>query len=129
MKALRGREPYWILEGQQPVPCRDLLRFALWMDDAAKSGGLHVGDDSFALGGDRVRVSTVFLGRNSGLFAGETVLFETMVFRSEGNHTYRYSTWEEAAAGHAVWVEFFEACQYDRVEEGKGYADSDEKRA
>jgi hypothetical protein len=57
-----------------------------------------------------VRVSTVFLGLDHG-WNGTPLLFETMVFGGELNEeTDRYSTLEEAQAGHEamcrrVWPE------------------------
>jgi len=47
-------------------------------------------------------VSTVFLGLDHQFGAGEPVLFETMVFGGEyDGEQDKYSTWEEAEAGHA----------------------------
>jgi len=49
-------------------------------------------------------VSTVFLGLDHSFYAGKKpVLFETMVFTSEGSSNEdqeRYCTWEEAVDGH-----------------------------
>lgn len=54
---------------------------------------------------DGKRVSTVFLGLDHRHFGeGPPVLFETMVFGGEGwseESCDRYSTWQEAEAGHA----------------------------
>lgn len=58
-----------------------------------------------------VQVSTVFLAFSQ---AGYPLLFETLVFGGRlGGHLEYYSTWDEAAAGHARWV------QTVRVAEGE----------
>lgn len=53
-----------------------------------------------------VRVSTVFLGLDHSFReSGPPILFETMAFIGhEAAGQERYSTWEEAEAGHARWV-------------------------
>lgn len=54
-------------------------------------------------------VSTVFLVLDHSSDRGPPMLFETMVFPSETDfeefYMRRYSTWDEAAAGHAEIVE------------------------
>jgi hypothetical protein len=54
-------------------------------------------------------VSTVFLGLDHAFMGGPPMIFETMTFLpgDEGENTeqFRYSTWEEAEAGHADAVE------------------------
>lgn len=53
-----------------------------------------------------VIVSTVFLGVDHSFGHGLPLLFETMIFRNgNGEEQWRYSTWEEAEAGHAKAVE------------------------
>lgn len=61
--------------------------------DNRRVGAEEVGD---------VRVSTVFLGLNHQYFDGEEPLwFETMVFGGEHDQDMdRYTTWEQAEAGH-----------------------------
>ncbi len=52
--------------------------------------------------GDRVRVSTVFLGLNHNFGDGLPILWETMIFGGEhSEYQERYSTYEEAVEGHA----------------------------
>lgn len=53
-----------------------------------------------------VEVSTVFLGLDHRFGDGQPLLFETMVFvdGDEGDME-RYSTWDEAVAGHQRYVE------------------------
>ena len=51
-----------------------------------------------------VRLSTVWLGLDHG-YDGEPLIFETMQFGGEGDgNIERYSTLEEAQAGHDAWV-------------------------
>ena len=50
-------------------------------------------------------VSTVFLGINHAFNDGPPMLFETMIFGDKyGNWCDRYSTWDEAKAGHECVV-------------------------
>jgi hypothetical protein len=48
-------------------------------------------------------ISTVFLGIDHNWSGGPPLLFETMVFgdAEESGEMHRYSTWDEAVAGHA----------------------------
>jgi hypothetical protein len=86
----------YILNGHKPVKCDDLMWWAWWMEKADR----QVRD---SMQGD-VRVSTVFLGLDHG-FGGRPKLFETMVFVGHAEQgCERYSTWDEAEAGHARWV-------------------------
>ena len=49
-----------------------------------------------------IRVSTVFMGLNYSIGDGPPRVFETMIFGGVHNHYQRrYSTWDEAVAGHA----------------------------
>jgi hypothetical protein len=48
-----------------------------------------------------ILVSTVFLGIDHSFGHGLPLVFETMIFRGgNGEEQWRYSTWEEAVAGH-----------------------------
>ena len=111
----------YILQNKVPVIERDLLTWAQWMEDARESGESRVGFDVVR----RVEISTVFLGIDHQFFpGGPPILFETMVFEELaepivhdlkifdrqrkwtqfkeeiGDFTRRYSTWEQAEAGH-----------------------------
>lgn len=74
---------------------------------------VHVAHDVI----NNCRISTVWLGHNYNFIRKEPPLvFETMVFHSHGNDDYceRYSTWEEAEAGHQraiQWVK--DGCKED----------------
>ena len=63
-----------------------------------RNENFRVGDDTI----NEQRVSTVFLALDHNMFGGGTpILFETMIF--DGPHDgdmWRYSTWDEAKAGH-----------------------------
>lgn len=83
----------YILEGKKPVPCNDLLTWGKFLQSADRT----VAKDTVGESG----VSTVFLGLNHNFGDGPPLIFETMVFG--GDHDgdcERYSTWEEAEAGH-----------------------------
>jgi hypothetical protein len=57
-----------------------------------------------------VEVSTVFLGLDHSFGDGPPVLFETMVFDDYGGgDAWRWSTWDEAVAGHEAAVSIFRA--------------------
>lgn len=77
------------------------------------SGDRHVGLTD--IGG--ITVSTVFLGIDHSFGSGPPLLFETMVFDPAAGpldeEQVRYSTEEQAAAGHAAMVERvkMEACR------------------
>lgn len=89
------RPVYYVLDGHTPVPA-DLMAWAYcWSDHAACQVGLD------ELPG--CSVSTVFLGIDRSWFGlGRPVLFETMVFGGPRNgDQWRYSTWDQAAHGHA----------------------------
>jgi hypothetical protein len=56
-----------------------------------------------SVGGGSVCVSTVFVGFNSRITNGPPLVFETMTFGGpRGGVQYRYSTWDDAEAGHAA---------------------------
>ncbi len=83
----------YILINKKPVAEPDLLAWAGWFETAER----HVAKDQL---GD-VKVSTVFLGVDHSFGHGPPLLFETMVFGgSLDQEMNRYSTWEQAEAGH-----------------------------
>ena len=89
---------HYILDGHTPVRA-DLLTWATWYEAAGEARRVAVTGD-----GD-VRVSTVFLGLNHQWGAGPPLLFETMVFGGPlDQEMERYSTWDEAEAGHREMV-------------------------
>jgi len=86
---------YYVLYGQSPVECKDLLTWAKWV----KTANRCVAHDEQ----DGVSVSTSFLGLDHCFDGGgPPVLFETMIFGGPHDRDLeRYCTWEEAEAGHA----------------------------
>jgi hypothetical protein len=100
-----GRQMYWILRGHQPVPAKDVLEWGEFFEDMTKR---RVAEDTIEQpGSDPVRVSTVFLGIDHNWSDnGLPLLFESMVFGGPLNELMvRYSTWNEAIAGHAVLLD------------------------
>ena len=88
---------YYMLVGKKPVPC-DLMTWATLRSTANR----HVAISEFEWG----KVSTVFLGLDHQWFDGPPLLFETMIFGGPLDQEMdRYSTWEEAEAGHKAMVE------------------------
>lgn len=89
----------YILEGKTLKPVNDVLEWAKWYETADRVVS------KTELPGD-VCVSTVFLGMDSGIFNDKPLLFETMIFGGEHDgFQERYSTWEEAEAGHKKAIE------------------------
>jgi hypothetical protein len=86
----------YILDGQTPVPCEDLFTWGEWFEnDAHRRVGLTITANGS-------RVSTVFLGLDHAFGSGPPVLFETMIFGGpHDGYQARYTTWDEAEAGHA----------------------------
>jgi hypothetical protein len=88
----------YILEDKKAVACDDAIPWAIWMEshrDERRVAETMVGE---------TKISTVFLGVDMSPFViGRPHLFETMTFGGgEWNLRVqmRYSTWEEAEAGH-----------------------------
>ena len=100
----------YILIGKEPMLVDDLLEWAEWFETADR----HVANTVLPSG---VRVSTVFLGIDHSFppsTEGEPILFETMIFGGEDDsYQERYSTWEEAEAGHE------QACKLQLLKEGQ----------
>lgn len=92
-----GRPIYFVLKDKVPVPETDPEK---WV--AAFMGNRQV---AFHEEGG-VQISTVFLGINHRRGEGPPLLFETLVFGGpRDGEIERYSTWDEAEAGHARMVE------------------------
>lgn len=96
----------YILEGRTPKEEFDLLAWARWFETANRT----VARTQLPGG---VEVSTVFLGLDHNFAdSGPPILFETMVFGGKmDQESSRYSTWEEAEAGHRAMVMKVEATQ------------------
>jgi len=86
---------YYILEGKNVKYVGDLIKWATWFETADRI----VKSDMI----DGIYISTVFLGIDHGYPFEEVppILFETMIFGGEEDgYQERYSTWEQAEAGH-----------------------------
>jgi hypothetical protein len=83
-----------ILDGHTVVPCRNVIKWGTWFQTADR----HVAETFMG----RAWVSTVFLGLDHSHGRGRPLWFETMVFHNgDPGDMDRYTTWEEAEAGHA----------------------------
>lgn len=102
----------WILDEKgNAVPGPDLMKWARWYGTVER----HVGNDTLPNG---VHVSTVFLGLDhnfSGI--GRPILWETMIFGGEHDqYQERYTTREEAIAGHEVALNLAKGVQAEKAE-------------
>lgn len=104
---------HYILDGHEPVPEPDFLKWARWIESCGKArivAQTHLIDGSM--------VSTVFLGLDHAFGNDPPMLFETGLFSGErqwsellqrevrdSDIVARYSTWAQAEAGHMEWVE------------------------
>ncbi len=93
----------YILNGRTPMLCDNLSIWGMEFDKRTKS------EDHWRVARETVNgvdVSTVFLGIDHAFGGGPPLLFETMIFGGPHNeYQERYSTWEEAEAGHKRAVE------------------------
>lgn len=83
----------YILDGKKAIKCDDLMEWAKWFENCSRRVELTERNN--------IKVSTVFLGLDHSFGNGKPMLFETMIFG--GPHSEfcsRYTTWEEAEAGH-----------------------------
>lgn len=85
---------WYKLVNREPVPC-DITESEVGKHIVARTA---VGDHE---------VSTVFLSLDHQFLDGPPLLFETMIFPA-GDYCERYSTWDEAEAGHAKAVALLE---------------------
>jgi hypothetical protein len=94
---------HYILKDKVPVSVT-FMEWADWFETAKR----HVAEETVG----PYWVSTVFLGIDHQYGGGPPLLFETMVFPLEPNgdvnsleeQCYRYSTWDDAEAGHKATV-------------------------
>lgn len=86
-----------------PVPCS--------IDEFSNFKDRIIAKDSF----DGVEVSTVFLTMDHSFSKGEPILFETMIFGGQyDDYQWRYSTYEEAEAGHQAACYLINKVSIDR---------------
>ena len=87
---------HYILD-RHNVVATDLMTWARWFEKAERRV------DRTEIG--EVFISTVFLGLDHSFGEGPPLLFETMVFGGPLDQDMeRYSTWDEAVAGHKAMV-------------------------
>lgn len=92
----------FILEGHEPVLCKNLLEWAEWYETADRQVALDTIGQSI--------ISTIFLSLAQIPERNPPFLFETRVLG--GGLTgvcERYPTWDESVAGHAVMVKRVES--------------------
>jgi hypothetical protein len=96
---------YYVLDGQHnAVPVSDVLTWAQFFENFENRRVARA-----EISGE-VSVSTVFLGMDHNWMGGPPLLFETMVFGGpDDNWQERYSTWDEATAGHNAVVALLNA--------------------
>lgn len=83
-------------DGRTPVKAASTLEWGRWFEVNRETRVVAAWTDN------GVTVSTVFLGSDhQWLPGGKPLLFETMIFGGpDDQDTWRYSTWDEAEAGH-----------------------------
>ena len=89
-----NRSAYYYLDGHEAKPCN----MRTWAEHGLPRVALtKIG---------AVDISTVFLGLDHSNGEGPPLLFETMIFGGPlDEEQRRYTTWDEAEAGHAEMVE------------------------
>lgn len=103
---------HYILNDDHSVSPVSLMEWATFFEDRTFR---RVGLDELC----GVRISTVFLGLDHSFGEGPPLIFETMVFPegSDERLCWRYSTWEQAEAGHKEAVRLVQ--KY--LDEGKDF--------
>lgn len=91
---------WYILDGHEVCPVETYDEYHRWRQSIKSDGPSftrRVAVDDIGA----VHISTVFLGLDHGWGDGPPVVFETMVFGGDmDENQWRYSTWDEAIAGH-----------------------------
>lgn len=100
----RERRLGYSLIGHEPIAFDDLLTWAESFEMLRRRGANIVAQDYVG----SVLVSTVFLGTDMA-WSGPPLLFETMTFGKDADVQDRYSTWEEAEAGHRKVIAWLQA--------------------
>lgn len=118
MDAMYGRSMQYILtDNHQAIPVT-FTEYIKWQTKRGTTEPVRVGFTTIKPG---VEVSTVFLGLNHAYDPdGPPMIFETMVFGGVCKDIQvRYSTWDEAKAGHA---EIVMKVRQEEFREGNGKA-------
>ena len=96
---------YYVLNGKEVVAIDSITEWGKWFGTADRT----VAKTEVKHG---VEVSTVFLGLDHSFHGKIPLVFETMVFGGENDgEMERYSTWDEAEAGHKKMVESLGAAE------------------
>ena len=89
--------PYWILKNGEPVHTDDHLEWGVWFESTFKDDSRRVASTDVG----HLNVSTVFLGLDHRFIGdGPPLLYETMIFGADEEYCERWTTWQEAEAGH-----------------------------
>lgn len=91
-------------ENKAPIACDDLIAWMKWI----QQNNRRIARTEI----DEILVSTVFIGWDYNYCDGEPpIVFETLVFLPEGatGSLWRYTTWDEAVAGHEQMVKEVQA--------------------
>lgn len=97
---MNSRHYFYVLDvNRRPVPAT-LQEWAIFLEDD-KNRAVN-----WTQATSQVEVSTVFLGLDHRHFGnGPPLLFETMIFGGAlDHHMWRYSSWDDAEAGHQAAV-------------------------
>jgi len=99
---------YYYLNLDKSVRLCTLEEWGLQLEEMRRNDSKHVSDTEV----NGKRVSTVWIGINHNFLGnGKPLIFETMIFDNDNNSCYeiycdRYSTWDEALAGHEKAVQW-----------------------
>jgi hypothetical protein len=88
---------YCILDEKHNLIECDLATWGMWFKNIEKR---RVAYDVI----NDIIISTVFLGLDHNFGYGPSEWYETMIFGGESEYQERYTTWNEAVAGHAKAV-------------------------
>jgi hypothetical protein len=94
-----GRQYWWVLDGKTPRPATQEEASYFLMDNDKRRIAIDTIEASYG----SVTVSTVFLPIDHRVLGdGPPLVFESLVFGGPlSDEMQRYSSWEEAEAGHA----------------------------
>lgn len=95
---------YKLDSDNNPIPCSSIIEYQEWV----KKHGTTVAESSFLdTGGEKIQVSTVFLGLDHSYNSTIPILWETMVFGGLLNQEQqRYASFQEALKGHNEVVDY-----------------------
>lgn len=105
--------PFWyVLNGHEPVVEPDVMKVEMLLRNPCARSVAYTGLRAGGWVRRRINVSTVFGCLDQRMFDdGPPILFETMIFGRRGKPIWRdrYSTWDEAFAGHSMIVDLIRA--------------------